>query len=589
MIRLYRFLQPFRATIGVILLLTLLQSLANLYLPTLLASIVDTGIVNKDIGYIVREGALMLLISFGGVLCALAATFLSSRTAVGFGKIVRSKLFSRVESFSLHEFDKFGTATLITRTTNDVTQVQLVTVLVLGMMVSAPLTGIGGLIMALLLDRPLTLVLAVAVPILVVAILLIARASIPLFRLMQLKLDKLNLVVRENLTGIRVVRAFNRIDHEHVRFEESNSDLTNNAIKANRIVAFLMPILFLVMNLTLVAIIWFGAIRIDTGGMQVGSLIAFTQYATQILFSLLMVSMLFVTIPRAAAAAVRINEVLDTAPEITDPFAAQGKARDKIGLDDQPRRAGAERGFVEFQNVTFRYPGAEQPALCDISFSVKPGELTAIIGGTGSGKSTLVHLILRFYDVDSGRILVDGADVRDMPQETLRAKIGFVPQKTVLFSGTIAENLTYGKADATEQEMLKAAETAQATEFISAMDKGFGSRIAQGGANISGGQKQRLAIARALVRKPEIYILDDSFSALDFRTDARLRAALKKETADSTVLVVAQRVATVMDADRIIVLDEGRIVGMGRHRELMQTCGVYREIVSSQLSEEEIA
>src|SRR5260370_12887453 len=349
MIRLYRFLKPFRATIGVILLLTLLQSLANLYLPTLLASIVDTGIVNKDIGYIVREGGLMLLISFGGVLCALVATFLSSRTAVGFGKIVRSKLFTRVESFSLHEFDKFGTATLITRTTNDVTQVQLVTVLVLGMMVSAPLTGIGGLIMALLLDRPLTLVLAVAVPILVVAILLIARASIPLFRLMQLKLDKLNLVVRENLTGIRVVRAFNRIDHEHIRFEESNSDLTNNAIKANRIVAFLIPILFLVMNLTLVAIIWFGAIRIDTGGMQVGSLIAFTQYATQILFSLLMVSMLFVMIPRAAAAAVRINEVLDTAPEITDP--------------GQPRRADAERGFVEFQNVTFRYPGAEQPAL----------------------------------------------------------------------------------------------------------------------------------------------------------------------------------------------------------------------------------
>jgi ATP-binding cassette, subfamily B, multidrug efflux pump len=523
-----------------------------------------------------RTGGIMLLIAAGGMICSIAAGFLSSKTAAGFGKIVRSNLFTRVGSFSLHEIDTFGTATLITRTTNDVTQVQMVTIIILRMMIGAPMMAIGGLIMALSVDRPLTLVLAVAVPILVLAIYLIARKAIPLFRLMQIKLDTLNRVLREGLTGIRVIRAFNRVDHERMRFEEANVDLTNNAIRANRIVAFSMPVLLLVMNLTTVAIIWFGAIRIDNGDMQVGSLIAFTQYAMLIMFSLLMVSMMFIMIPRAAASAVRINEVLDTVPEITDPA--------------QVERAGVgERGFVEFKNVTFSYPGAEQPALSNISFSVRPGEVTAIIGGTGSGKSTLVNLIPRFYDVDSGSILVDGVDVRAMSQEYLRAKIGFVPQKTVLFTGTIADNIRYGQRDATDEEVHRAAEIAQATEFVSSMSDGLGSRIAQGGSNVSGGQKQRLSIARALVRNPEIYIFDDSFSALDFRTDARLRAALKRETADATVLLIAQRVATVMDADRIIVLDEGHIAGIGTHRELMKTSPVYREIVSSQLSEEEIA
>ena len=575
MLKLYRYLKPFQRMIAVILVLVFLQSLANLYLPTLMARIVDDGIINKDVGYIVGIGGLMLLISAGGLICALIAAYLSAKTASGFGRIVRGRLFSRVESFSQHEFDTFGTATLITRTTNDVTQVQMVTVVIFRMMLSAPLTGIGGIIMALSLDRPLTLVLAVAVPVLVLAIALIARGAVPLFRLMQIKLDRLNLVLREGLTGIRVVRAFNRVEHERLRFQDANADLTDNAVRANRIMALLMPVLMLVMNLTSVAIIWFGAIRIDHGDMQVGSLIAFTQYAMQIMFALLMVSMMFVMIPRAAAAAVRINEVLDTVADIIDPA--------------DPSRADGKRGFVEFAHVSFSYPGAEQPALSDVTFSARPGEVTAIIGGTGSGKSTLVNLIMRFYDVDSGAVLVDGVDVRQMSQATLRAKVGFVPQKTVLFTGSIADNLRYGKQDATEPEMLHAAATAQAMEFISTMPDGFEALMAQGGANVSGGQKQRLAIARALVRRPEIYLFDDSFSALDFKTDARLRAALKRETADATVLIIAQRVATVMDADRIIVLDEGRIAGMGTHRELMRTCEIYREIVSSQLSAEEIA
>jgi ATP-binding cassette subfamily B protein len=562
-------------TIACILVLVFLQSLSNLYLPNLMANIVDHGIVNKDIGYIVQVGGVMLGIAALGLACSLIAGFLSSRTAVQFGKIARRELFTRVESFSLHEFDRFGTATLITRTTNDVTQVQVVTVLILGMMVSAPMLGIGGIIMAFSMDRPLTLVLAVAVPILILAIVLIARRSVPLFRLMQIKLDKLNLVLREGLTGIRVVRAFNRVDRERERFAEANDDLAANAIRANQIIAALMPVLILVMNLTSVAIIWFGAIRINNGDMQVGSLIAFTQYAMQIMFALLMLSMMFVMVPRAAAAAARINEVLDTVPDISDP--------------EESLRPGEERGHIEFRNVTFRYPGAEQAAVSDISFAVGPGEVTAIVGGTGSGKSTLVNLLLRFYDIDSGSIMVDGVDIRRMPQETLRAKMGFVPQKTVLFTGTIADNIRYGRPGADQDDLLRAAGTAQAREFISSMDGGLESWIAQGGINVSGGQKQRLAIARALVRRPEIYVFDDSFSALDFRTDARLRAALRQETAEATVIIVAQRVATIMDADRIIVLDEGRIAGMGTHRELMRTSAIYREIVSSQLSEEESA
>lgn len=575
MIRLYRFLKPFTFMVIAILALVFLQTLADLYLPTLMADLINKGIMNSDTNYIWKTGGFMLLISAGGVICAVLGNFLSSRTAVGFGRIIRNKIFKRVESFSLHEFDKIGTATLITRTTNDITQVQMVTIMILRMMITAPMMMIGGVIMSLSKDKPLTWVFAVALPVLAATLGFIASKGIPLFKLMQVKIDKINLVLRENLTGIRVIRAFNRIDREKARFEDANADLTNNYIKVNRIMAFLMPSVMLIMNLTTTAILWFGIIRINNGDMSMGSLIAFTQYAFQILFSVIMVSMMFIMIPRASAAAVRINEVLDTVPEIND--------------QEQLKIADKSRGFVEFRDVAFSYRGAEQPAISNITFIAKPGEVTAIIGGTGSGKSSLINLIPRFYDVDSGSVLVDGVDVREMSQEALRAKIGFVPQMTVLFSGTITDNIKYGKDDATDEEVRHAAKIAQAMEFISGMKDGFASIISQGGTNVSGGQKQRLSIARALVRKPEIYIFDDSFSALDFKTDARLRAALKKEITESTLFIISQRVSTIMDADRIIVLDNGEIAGMGTHKELLNTCEVYHEIVSSQLSEEEIA
>ncbi|WP_407313421.1 ABC transporter ATP-binding protein [Desulfosporosinus sp. SB140] len=575
MMKLFKFLKEYKAYIAAIIVLLFVQVLSDLYLPTLMADIVDKGIVNKDVSYILKVGGFMLLVAAGGTLCAITATFLSSKTAVGFGRLLREKIFTKVQSFSLQEFDKIGTATLITRTTNDVTQVQQVSVLILSMMVSAPLTCLGGIFMAIQQDRGLTWVLLVAVPALFLIIGVVLSKGIPLFRLMQVKLDKLNLVLRENLTGIRVVRAFNRIEKEKMRFDQANSDLMQNAVKVNKIMAILMPMMMLIMNFTTIAIIWFGGIRINNGDMQIGSLMAFIQYATQILFSLLMLTMLFVMVPRAQASAVRINEVLDTEPEIKD--------------SPKPNLADQKKGFVEFQKVSFSYPGAEQPALSNITFSAKPGEITAIIGGTGSGKSTLVNLITRFYDVDSGRVLVDGVDVREMSQESLRAKIGFVPQKSVLFSGTIADNIKYGKENATLEEIEHAAQVAQATDFVTGMEDGFNHTIAQGGTNVSGGQKQRLSIARALIRRPEIYIFDDSFSALDFKTDAKLRAALKPEISTSTVFIIAQRVATVMNADRIIVLDDGQISGIGTHQELLNTCDVYHEIVASQLSEGELA
>jgi ATP-binding cassette subfamily B protein len=575
MIKLFRLLTPFRIPIVFVFVLVFLQSLANLYLPTLTADIVNNGIVKSDINYILRVGGIMLLVTIAGTICAVVASFYSARVAIGFGRLIRGKLFNHVGRFSLHEFDKVSTASLITRTTNDTNQVQMVLVIILNMMISAPLMIIGGLILAFGQDAVLTLVLLIVMPILIAAIILIMRIAIPLFRVMQSKLDKLNLILDEGLSGVRVIRAFDRIDHEKERFDEANSDLKSVGIKVNRIVAFMMPMMMLVFNLTTIAILWFGSIRINNGDMQIGALIAFLQYSILILFSLLMLSMMFIMLPRAAASADRINEVLAIEPEINDA--------------ETVKDTDTEQGYITFQHVTFSYPGAEEPALHDISFSARPGQVTAIIGGTGSGKSTLISLIPRFYDVDSGSVLVDGVDVRDMSQEHLRAKIGFVPQKAVLFSGTIAQNIRYGKEHATDEEVRHAAEIAQATEFIDEMPGGFDSVIAQGGTNVSGGQKQRLSIARALVRKPEIYLFDDSFSALDFKTDARLRAALKKETLDATVLIVSQRVSTVMDADQIIVLDEGRIAGIGNHRELMENSEIYYEIVSSQLSLEEIA
>jgi ATP-binding cassette subfamily B protein len=552
-----------------------LQSLGDLYLPTLMSHIINEGVMQGDTDRIFQIGGTMLLVAGGGVICSVLASFLSSKTAVGLGTILRSKVFQRVSSYSLHEFDKLGTATLITRTTNDITQIQMVTVMIMRLMISAPIMATGGVIMAMREDKPLTWVLAVAIPVLAVTVALIASKMMPLFKLVQVKIDKINLVLREKLTGIRVIRAFNTVEKEKKRFDEANVDLTGNYIKVNKIMAFMMPSIMLVMNFTSLAILWFGGIRISEGNMDLGALSAFIQYAMQIMMSMLMLAMMFIMVPRAQAAAVRINEVLDTIPEITDA--------------EEINDSYTGKGYVEFKNVSFNYHGAEEAALKNISFSAKPGEVTAIIGSTGSGKSTLVNLIPRFYDISSGSVLIDGIDIREMTQEDLRSKIGFVPQKAILFSGTIAENIKFGLKDATDEEIIHAAEVAQAADFIASMDGGYEHEIAQGGTNVSGGQKQRLSIARALVRRPEIYVFDDSFSALDFKTDAKLRAALREETQESTVIIVAQRVGTVMDADRIIVLDEGRIVGMGTHKELLDTCDVYHEIVSSQLSEEEIA
>lgn len=586
LIKLLKELKPFKLAVAMILIFVFLQSMGDLYLPTLMSDIVDKGIVQADRSYIWEIGGFMLLVAGLGALFSVIASYLSAKVAAGFGKNVRSRMFNHVENFTLHEFDKLGTASLITRTTNDITQVQTVLTMMLRMMISAPMMMIGGIIMAVSEDAKLSLIFVVVIPVLVGAILFIGMKGLPLFKAIQVKLDTLNRVLREHLTGIRVIRSFNRIEHENRRFSAANEDLTATAIKVNKVMAGLMPIMMLVMNFSMIAILYYGGIRIGDGDLQVGSLMAFIQYAMQIMFSLIMVSMMFVLIPRASASAVRINEVLDMQPEIKDPGSAAlqntASATHKDGRDTL-------RGFVEFDNVSFSYPGAEQPALSGISFSARPGEVTAIIGGTGSGKSTLLSMIPRFYDVVEGAVRVDGVDVRDMTQEDLRNKIGYIPQKAVLFTGTIKENIRYGKEDATDEEIIHAAKVAQAYDFVSAMKEGFDSEIAQGGNNVSGGQKQRLSIARALVRKPEVYLFDDSFSALDFKTDAKLRAALKEETTESTVLIVAQRVSTVMDADRIIVLDEGQIAGIGNHLELMENSEVYREIVSSQLSEEEIA
>ena len=575
MIKLLPGLKPYTLSLFLVIIFLLAQSLAELYLPTLMSDLVDNGMMKGDSSYVWRFGSYMLLVALLSSLCSVAASYLSSIIGMGYGRDTRNRVFFQVENYSLHEFDQIGTASLINRTTNDITQVQTLLVIGLRFMVSAPIMCIGGIIMAYSKDKHLTLILVVVLPLMLAFIAILARYVVPLFRAMQSKLDKVNLVLRENLTGIRVIRAFNRLKKETVRFDKANRDLSDTAIRVNKIMASMHPLMMIFLNLTSIAIIWFGGLRIAQNSMQIGDMMAFIQYAMQIMFSIIMVTFMFVMIPRAEASAVRINQVLDVQPQILDP--ADAKA------------AGDKRGYVEFRDVSFAYPGAEKPAISNISFKVRPGEVTAIIGGTGSGKSTLVNLIPRFYDVVSGSVLVDGVDVREMRQQELRSKIGFVPQTPILFSGTIADNIRYGRLDATDAEVHHAAEIAQASEFIQAMKDGYQSIIAQGGTNLSGGQKQRLAMARALIRKPGIYVLDDSFSALDFKTDARLRAALKKEIVDSTLIIVAQRVSTIMDADQIIVLDEGRIAGIGKHKELLKNCQVYYEIVSSQLSQEEIA
>jgi len=540
-----------------------------------MAEIVDQGIVKGDTALIWRTGGIMLLVSLGGAICMVQGGYFSAKASAGLGRDLRAVVFSRVESFSLVEFDKIGTASLITRTTNDIMQIQNVAVMFMRMVAMAPMMAIGGVIMAVSEDAKLASVLIAVLPFLGAGIIFFSKRALPLFKQMQEKVDRLNLVLRENLTGVRVIRAFNRDDSESQRFEDASFGLMATSLRVHRTMSALMPFMMLVLNITTIGIVWVGARRIDTGNLEVGSLMAFIQYAMHILSAMLNLSMIFVMLPRASASASRINEVLDSEPTIVDP--------------KDPLTPESGKGFVEFRDVAFSYPGAEKPAISGVSFRAGPGETTAILGGTGSGKSTLVSLIPRFYDVDSGEILVDGVDVRSMTQEDLRSRIGFVPQRAVLFSGTVADNLRQGKDDATDEELRLAAETAQALDFITEMKDGFESAVSQGGTNLSGGQKQRLSIARALARRPEIYVFDDSFSAVDFKTDARLRAALKRETKDATVIIVAQRVSTVMDADRIIVLDEGSVVGIGTHKELMNSCPVYREIVLSQLGEEEIA
>ncbi|MGN7403569.1 ABC transporter ATP-binding protein [Cytobacillus praedii] len=574
MIKLLKHLSVYKWIILAVLGLVFIQSMAELFLPTLMADIVDKGVVLGDTPYIWKIGGLMLIVSALGALASVIASYYSSNAAMGLGRDIRRKVFNHVEKFSLQEFDEIGTASLITRTTNDITQIQQVVIMMLRMVVSAPIMLVGGIIMAVSKDAELSLIMVVTMPVLIGSILFIFKKGMPLFQTVQKRLDRLNLVLRENLTGIRVIRAFNREPQEKVRLKKANKELTDVSIKVNKVMAFMMPVMMLVMNLTVVAIIWFGGIRIDNGAMQIGDLMAFIQYVMQIMFALVMASMMFVMIPRAAVSAKRINEVLDMKPAFLD----KGKLK-----------ADREQGTLEFEHVTFSYPGAEEPALTDISFTANQGEVTAIIGGTGSGKTTLVNLIPRFYEVTSGAICVNGVDIREAPQGEIRSKIGFVPQKAMLFTGSIAENIRFGKPNASQDEIEHAARIAQAEDFIQLMKDGYESEIEQGGSNLSGGQKQRLSIARALVRKPDLYIFDDSFSALDFKTDAKLRQALKEETKDATVLLVAQRISTVVDADRIIVLENGRIAGIGTHQELIETNDVYHEIALSQLSEEEIA
>lgn len=576
MLKLLRMLNRYRIPALATVVAVFGQSMGNLYLPTLMSDIVNSGITNNDVNYIIATGLRMLVVAAGGSVCAVVASYLSAHVAIGVSEDLRRQLFTTISRFSLYEFDRIGTPSLVTRSTNDVTQIQNVLIMIQRMMIAAPITAVGGMILALRKDRGLAWVIVLALPVLGLFIGHVAARGFPLFQAIQKKIDRINHIVRENLTGMRVIRAFNKGGYESKRFEGANRDLMETSVKVNRIFAMMFPFMMLIMNLTMIVILWFGGHRIDRGLSNLGDMMAFLQYGMMILSSFLMASIMFVMIPRAQASADRINEVLEIAPDILDP--------------KEPRKPDPDsHGHVEFRDVTFSYHGAEEPAIRNISFSAGPGEVTAIIGSTGAGKSTLISLVPRFYDVDSGQVLVDGVDVRELTQRDLRSRIGIVPQKAVLFAGTVAENIRYGKEASDEDELIHAATTAQAYDFIMEMEEGFDSPIAQGGSNVSGGQKQRISIARALIRKPEIYLFDDSFSALDFKTDAKLRAALRRETEDATVIIVGQRVASIMDADRIIVLEEGAIVGVGSHKELYEGCPVYREIVTSQLSEEEIA
>ncbi|EAE9230715.1 multidrug ABC transporter ATP-binding protein [Listeria monocytogenes] len=574
MMKLMKRLKPYWLSITAVLVLTFGQVIGQLYLPTLMSNIIDKGVVTGDTDYIWSTGMQMLLISFASVILSVIVVYLASRISMGFGKDLRDKIFTKVEDFSLQEFDKVGTSSLITRTTNDIVQIQNVLYMMMRLMVMAPIMLLGGIIMAVGRDAKLSLIFVVVLPLLLLLVVILGGKAMPMFKSLQKKMDKLNRVIREGLTGIRVVRSFNRNEDELEKFEEANADYATTAIKVNRLLSLMSPLMMLLMNLTSIAIVWIGSIFIGNGDMQVGDLMAFIQYAMQIMMSFMMLSAVFIMIPRAGASAERINEVLDMNAEILNP--------------ENPKTS-TPPAKLSFENVTFRYEGAEKPVIEDITFEANAGETVAIIGSTGAGKSTLINMIPRFYDVESGVVKINGIDVREMDQSSLRQKIGLVPQKAVLFTGTIASNMRYGKEDATDEEIWAALRTAQAENFVSKLANGLGSRVEQGGNNFSGGQKQRLSIARSLIRKPEIYIFDDSFSALDFKTDAKLREALKAETTEAVTLIVAQRITSVVNSDQIIVMNEGKIAGIGTHEELKESNQIYQEIMRSQLSEEEIA
>ena len=583
MIRLLRtYLRPYAWKIAAVLVLLLLQAIGNLYLPTLQGDIINNGVVKGDTDYIGATGIFMLLVTFAVGAASILGIYWAAQIAMGFGRDVRSALFRKVESFSQVEVNHFGTPSLITRNTNDVQQVQMLVFMFLALMVSAPILIVGGIILAVRQDVPLSGLLLVALPAMAIVIGLVMSRAIPLFRAMQVKLDRINQVMRETLAGVRVIRAFVRTTHEERRFDEANVDLFETALRVNRLFAVTIPVMTLILNVSTVGVMWFGALRVDSGEMPIGNLTAFLQYLLQIMFAVLMAVFMFVLVPRAAVSAGRIQEVLETEPSVRDP--ERPIRLTAIGGDG----AGPHRGGrVELRNVEFRYPGAQDPVLHDVSVVANPGETLAIVGSTGSGKSTLVNLIPRLYDATSGSVLVDGVDVRELERAELWARIGVIPQKAFLFSGTIASNLRFGDAGATDDQLWAALSTAQGRDFVTEMEGQLEAAVTQGGTNVSGGQRQRLAIARALVKRAGILIFDDSFSALDFGTDARLRAALDRDMGWATRIIVAQRVGTIMKADRILVMEAGRIVGTGTHTELLASNETYREIVYSQLSEAE--
>jgi ATP-binding cassette subfamily B protein len=559
----------------VAVLLQFVQTIATLYLPTLNADIIDNGVVKGDTGYIMRIGAVMIGVTLVQIGCSIAAVYVGARVAMALGRDLRGAIFSRVQEFSAREVGHFGAPSLITRTTNDVQQVQMLVLLTFTLMVTAPIMCVGGIVMAVRQDVPLSGLLVIIVPVLVGIIALLIMRMRPLFRAMQERIDQVNRVLREQITGIRVIRAFVRDEHERVRFGAANTDLTDVSLGVGRLLAFMFPAVMLVINVSSVAVLWYGGHRIGDGDMQIGALTAFLSYLMQILMAVMMATFMFVMIPRAEVCAERVEEVLDTESSVVPPAA--------------PVTELHTRGRLDLRDVEFRYPGAEAPVLRGVDLAARAGRTTAVIGSTGSGKTTLLHLIPRLFDATGGAVLVDGVDVRDLDPALLATLVALVPQRPYLFSGTVASNLRYGRPDATDAELWRALEVAQAREFVERMTGALDAPIAQGGANVSGGQRQRLAIARALVRRPEIFLFDDSFSALDYATDAALRAALAAEIADATVVIVAQRVSTIRDADHIVVLDEGEVVGNGAHQDLMAGNATYREIVLSQLSEQEAA